>query len=169
MDYEYKKILADLNKGLKEIEIVRQDPEKFIYEYFAEITRQVDLRRETLIEEIHQYSSGLIQKIAHLKEDYMAKSKKFTSDTKNLDEVRCKISNLNVSLESDGIKQERSKEINELMQPLLAQYKLESEGKKLYKLETSEVKLEALFGSLTTLDSEIKKVKVSISRLRILD
>jgi len=70
---------------------------------------------------------------------------------------------------TDGIKQERSKEINELMQPLLAQYKLESEGKKLYKLETSEVKLEALFGSLTTLDSEIKKVKVSISRLRILD
>jgi len=56
---DYNKIIQDLNKNLKEIESIRTDPENYISEYFGELTRQVDLRRETLIEDIHKYSERL--------------------------------------------------------------------------------------------------------------
>jgi len=56
---EYITIIQDLNKNMKEIEAIRNDPENYISEYFGELKRQVDLRRETLtlkIEDIHKYS-----------------------------------------------------------------------------------------------------------------
>jgi hypothetical protein len=43
------KIIQDLNKSLKEIETIRNSPDDYIAEYFGELTRQVDLRRETMI------------------------------------------------------------------------------------------------------------------------
>jgi len=72
---EYNEIIQDLNKNLKEIEAIRKDPENYISEYFGELTRQVDLRRETLIEDIHKYSDELIQKIEKLKQECLAKSR----------------------------------------------------------------------------------------------
>ncbi len=57
-----------MNKKLKETVAIRNDPENYIYEYFGELTRQVDLRRETLIEGINTYSDKLIQKIGGQKE-----------------------------------------------------------------------------------------------------
>jgi hypothetical protein len=72
---EYHVILRELNENLKEIEAIRKDPENYIHEYFRELTRQVDLRRETLIEDIHKYSDELIQKIEKLKQECLAKSR----------------------------------------------------------------------------------------------
>ncbi len=74
----YNKIIQVLNENLKEIETIRKDPEDYIDEYFGELTRQVDLRRETLIEEIIKYSDELIQKILKLKQGCVAKSKEET-------------------------------------------------------------------------------------------
>lgn len=60
---DYKKTIEDLNKTLKEIETMRHDPENYIAEYFSELTRQVDLRRETLIDDIQKYSEQIIHSI----------------------------------------------------------------------------------------------------------
>ncbi len=71
---DYYKIIQDLKKNLKEIELIRKDPEDYIAEYFGELTRQVDLRRDTLIGDIHKYSDELIQKIEKLKQECLVKS-----------------------------------------------------------------------------------------------
>ncbi len=63
----------------------------FITEYFGELSRQVDLRRETLIEDIHKYSDELIQKIEKLKQDCVAKSNEETKITDVLDTTKAKI------------------------------------------------------------------------------
>jgi len=47
----YKKAVDGLNRGFNEL---KNDPSCFIYEYFAKITRQVDIRGETLIDDINQ-------------------------------------------------------------------------------------------------------------------
>jgi len=57
---DYQKIIQDLNNNFKETEAIQKDPENYISDYFGELTRQVDLRRETLIEDIHKYSDELI-------------------------------------------------------------------------------------------------------------
>jgi len=164
---DYNKIIRDLNKNLKEIETIRKDPENYISEYFGELTRQVDLRRETLIEDIHKYSDELIQKIERLKQDCVAKSNEETKITDVLDTAKAKINDLNLmfnSLEIDDIKleeinsQKKSKEIKDLVRPALNQYMLELQCKKYYKLVTNEIKLEDFFGSLSCFDN--KKVSI---------
>ena len=50
--HDLKKIVKDLNISLKEIELIRADPSNFIYEYFKELNRQVDIRRDTIIHEV---------------------------------------------------------------------------------------------------------------------
>ena len=74
------------------------------------MTRQVDLRRETLVEEIHEYSDELVQeKIERLKQDCVAKSKEASGSTNDLDTIKAKMNELNStfnSLQIDDIKLE---------------------------------------------------------------
>jgi len=166
----YQKIIQDLNKNLKEMEAIRNDPENYIPEYFGELTRQVDLRRDTLIGDIHKYSDELIQKIEKLKQECLVKSKEATK-IKDLATIKAKMNELNSmfnSLEIDDIKLEeimskkKSKELNELMGPVLKQCKYELQGKKYYKLLTNEFKFEDIFGTLSCSDFYTDSMKVNI-------
>jgi len=168
---EYKKIIQDLNGNLREIETIQKDPENYIFEYFGELTRQVDLRRENVIRDIHKYSDELIQKIEKLKQDCVAKSKETTKITEVLETIKPKMNDLNSmfnSLEIDDIKlkeiisKKQLKELSDLMGPGLKKYKFDLQGQKYYNLSTSEMKLEDAFGSLNSFDYDIDKMRVTI-------
>jgi hypothetical protein len=66
---ESRKIIDALNKEFNEIESIHKDPENYISEHCYELNRQVDLKRETMIKDIHEHSDSLIQKIALLKKN----------------------------------------------------------------------------------------------------
>ena len=53
------------------------------------------------------------------------------------------------------LSKKRSKEVSELLEPVLEKYKLELQGNKEYTLTASEIKVENIFGSLKI---EIKKL-----------
>jgi len=168
---DYKWIIQELNENFKEIEAIRNDPEDYIDEYFSELTRQVDMRRETLIEDIHIYSNRLILKIEKLKQDCVAKSRETTKITDDLDTIKAKINDLNSmfnSLEIDDIKleeimsQKKSKEISDLNGPVFEHYKFQLQGNRYYKLITKETKLEDIFGSLGGFDCDIDNMKVNV-------
>ncbi len=59
--------------------------------------------------------------------------------------------------------QMKSKELSDLMRPVLEKYKLELQGKKYYKFATNEIKLENIFGSLSCFDFDIDNMKVNIN------
>ncbi len=108
-----------------------------------------------MIDNINKYSDELIQKIEKLKQECVAKSKEATTITQDLEEIKAKMNELNSmfnSLEIDDINlkeiitKKKSKELSELMEPVLKQYKFELQGKKYYKLLTNEFKLEYVFG-----------------------
>jgi len=145
------KIIQDLNNKLKEMEAIRKDPENYISEYFGELTRQVDLRRETLIEDIHKYSDELIQKIEKLKQDCVSKSKEPMIASEN-----------KLSEKKTQLTKKKSKEPSDLREPSLKQYKFELQGKKYYKFVGSEMKLENVFGSLSCFDYDIDNIRVTI-------
>jgi len=178
----YKKIIEDLNKKLKEAETIRQQPEYYIDEYFGELTHQVDLRRETLIEDIHNYSNELIQKIEKLKQECVAKSKKAANTTESIDSIKTKLNQLNSMFESlamddlmheEIVLQKRSKEVGELIKPVVDKYKFDLQGNKYYKLNKFQVKLEEVFGTLDCTDHEtdnfdIKNKKVIFLLLNLI-
>jgi len=168
---EYHDILRELNENFNEIEAIRKDPENYIFEYFGELTIQVDLRRETLIEDIHNYSDELIQeKIEKLKKDCVAKSKEARNITKDLATIKVKMNELNSafnSLQIDDTKlneimsKQKSKELSQLMGPVLKRYKFKVQGKKYHKLLTNKIKLEDAFGSLGCFVNETDNIYVN--------
>jgi len=88
-----------------------------------------------------------------------------TKITEVLETIKPKMNDLHSmfnSLVIDDIKHEeimskkKLKELGDLMGPVLNQYKLELQGKKYYKLSTSEMKLEKAFGSLNCFDYDMK-------------
>ena len=60
---ECKKEVEEAYEILDKIKNVEKDPENYIYNYFENIKRQVDLRREVLKDEIKNYSDSLIQSL----------------------------------------------------------------------------------------------------------
>jgi len=140
---DYNKIIQNLNNNLKEIEAIRKDPKNYVGEYFGELTRQVDLRRETLIEDIHKYSDELIQKIEKLKQDCVAKSKEAIKTSEVM------------------MSENKSEELNDLMGPVLKRFKFEQQGKKYYKLVINEIRLEDVFGTFCCFDYDIDNIKVN--------
>jgi hypothetical protein len=161
--------MLPLNRGFNEL---KNDPSCFIYEYFAEISRQVDIRRETLFDDINQFSNKLIKKIEKLKEECM--SKKTKNDTigaieSQLDQLNSTVSSFDIDdfkLEDDMSKK-ASKEIDrlKLTQLALKQYKLDLRGGQCYKLVIRDIKLclENMFGSLVSFDYDLENIKVNIA------
>jgi len=156
---ETKKRLEDLNKQFREIENFRNEPEYFIDEYFVELTRQIDLRKERLFESIALHSELMIKQIEEWKSEVLTRVKE--NDTrineKRADECKERLGQLNsmfASLEIDNIKmeeityQKESKKLEELLKRMAEEYKGEMLGGKTFELKTNNIKMEEVFGTL---------------------
>ena len=89
-----KNVIEAANKNVTLINKVEQDSEGYIYDYFEDIKRQVDLRRENLKEEIDTYSDKTIKSIKEIQNNYIKLSKektdikiKIENSKKELDEL----------------------------------------------------------------------------------
>jgi hypothetical protein len=80
---ECKNVIIEAQSNLTQLEVLDKDPESFIYEYFEDIKRKVDLRRETLKLRIDNSSDDIIQSIEKTKASCVELSKtvdKLTAD-----------------------------------------------------------------------------------------
>ena len=133
---ESKKLVEDLNKQFRAIETFRNDPEYFIDEYFVELTRQVDLRRERLFESIGLHSDLMVQQIGEWKSGLLTRAKENSTriDEERTKECKARLNKLNsmfASLDIDNIKmeeitnQKESKELSELLKEMAKEYEEE--------------------------------------------
>ena len=60
---EYKVEIQKANENVEKIESLRKNSESYIYEYFEDLNRQFDIRKEDLKEKIDKYYDKLIQSI----------------------------------------------------------------------------------------------------------
>jgi hypothetical protein len=83
---ECKKVIVEAQSNLAQIEVLDKDPEFFIYNYFEEIKRKVDLRREEFKLKIDISSDDIIQSIEKTKASCVELSKtvdKLTGEIEN--------------------------------------------------------------------------------------
>jgi len=168
---ESKKLIEDLNKQFREIETFQNEPEYFIDEYFVELTRQVDLRRERLFESIGLHSELLIKQIEEWKGGVLTRAKENGTgiDEKEAEECKERLGQLNsmfASLEIDNIKmeeiwyQKESKELEELLKQMTEGYKGEILGGKTFELKTNDIKMEKVFGKLQMWDDYLVQMQI---------
>jgi hypothetical protein len=108
---------------LYELKSLKNSHEGFIYAYFENIKRDVDLRRERLKQEIDQCSDTVLEEIEKLKSEFMMTSTAIDKEPMQINEV------MNVDEQ-------------------LREFKCSLLGKKVYSFEFDEINIRQSFGHI---------------------
>lgn len=88
---ECKKEIENAKENIIKIDSLEKNAENYIFEYFEDIKRQVDLRREDLKSRIDQYSDETIQSIERSKSSYIKLSKEVNRIATNIDKSKTEL------------------------------------------------------------------------------
>ena len=102
---ECKVEIQKANENVDKIESLRKNSEIYIYEYFEDIKRQVDIRRENLKNQTDEYSAEVIESIEKSQLNYIQLSKEANVITANIYKSKREL--------ADFIKQFDTLDINE--------------------------------------------------------
>ena len=152
---ECKNEIRKANESLEKLETLQRNSECYIYEYFEDIKRQVDIRREDLKDKIDKYSDEVIQTIEKAQLDCIKLSKEANEISVNIEESKKELDDFIQqfdTLEADHIKFESIKQgvtcINENFQSILAEYNDSLLDYNEYFFNFEEISIEEVFGSL---------------------
>ncbi len=156
-------LLEDLNKKMNEVEFIRKEKENFLYEYFSEITREVDLRRDTLIRDIEEYSNEIIEKINKLRQECLeSSSRQLKAAEVVLDACKLEMNEQRDKLDSFEMYDKKfeevlskSKALQEKLELEINKYKFELQGNKSYWLESKKIKINEVFGSIAIFNYDL--------------
>jgi hypothetical protein len=160
----YEECKLEINEAkdqIQKIEILKKDPENYIFEYFEELKRQVDLRREELKLELDNYSDEIIQSIESAKDNCIKLSKESKRLSTEIEESKEDLTKLIDRFDTFEIDEKKFEEIRQSLSILngdmsrkLSEYKDSIIGEKDYTFEFKEIDIKGLFGSF----KEVEKV-----------
>jgi hypothetical protein len=75
MENKESEYMSITSENISFMETLEKNAELYIYEYFEDIKRKVDLRREDLIERIHNCSEEIIKSVESTQQKYLKMSK----------------------------------------------------------------------------------------------
>ncbi len=150
MLFSSEDILEDIQRRLREIDVILADPDSYVYDYFEEIKRQVDLRRENLKQEIDEYSDEIIQTI-NQKQRGLAYSKGMWSEIE-LDSAKTEILDLLEVCDPSDCDVPTLLQINSKLNARLEKYKFALTGNKDYEFKLNTSSIEKIFGSFTEVE-----------------
>ena len=85
---ECKIEIQKATENVTKIEELEKNSESYIYEYFEDIKREVDIRREKLKTDVDKYSNEVIQSIENTQLNYMKLSKQASQISKKIGESK---------------------------------------------------------------------------------
>lgn len=157
-----RSILLDESKTFaKRIEFIETNSEDYINEYFDNVTRDVDLRREGVKAKIDTYSDELIESLKKSREDCIKVSKETNQITAIIEKTKAKLNKIINQMETLNIDYEKTKILNgEYIALKDGFYKNLDEYKKLitgniYLLKLYEYPAKDIFGELEVLSKYV--------------
>lgn len=164
-----QRTINEARQALIEIKAMSADFENFFFDHFEKLKNEVDLRRETVLAKVHEYSDNLIQTIEKSRTDCMKVSRKVNqlteeiqNSSKELDELLKQFDTLNIDEKKfESIKSSAStlKENIYIMRVKLKESLLIDND---YELRVGDERIETqigrIFGSLKN-PQDFKKVK----------
>jgi len=151
---ECKTEINEAKMNIQMIESLDKDPENFIYEFFEELKRQVDLRREKLKLEIDNNSDEIIQSIESAKDNCIKLSTESKRLNTEIENSKNEVTELTDDFDTFEIDNEKFEDIRKHLTILngnlsrkLSEYKDSIIGGKEYTFEFKEIDIKSLFGS----------------------
>ena len=150
---ECKKVIGEAQKDVAQIESIDKDPENYIYEYFEDIKRQVDLRREDLKERIDKYSDETIESINKAQINCQELAKKVNKLSKDFEDSKMKLNEQIEQFDTFKISEQKFQEIKENVSDLkskfnemLTEFKSSLINDKEYTFRFEDVLISKVFG-----------------------
>ena len=130
-----------------------KNSEGYIYEYFEDIKRQVDIRREDLKMKIDKYSDEVIQSIKRNQVNYIKLSKQVNQISTEIEQSKIELDDYVKRFDTFGIGDEKSEAIkqrvvgvNEKFDKIILDYNNALIGNKKYSLRFNEIPIADMFG-----------------------
>jgi len=137
-----KREITDAKNNIQKLENLQKYPENYIFEYFEELKRQVDLRREELKLKLDNCSDEIIQSIEITKEDCIKLSKETKRYSTEIQQSNEKLTKLIDRFDTFDIDEKKFEEIRQSLSILnggltrtLIEYKDSMIGEKEYTFE----------------------------------
>ena len=152
---EMKKTLSDINEFVDQLNFKAKEFSSTHFEYFSNLKRLIDLRRESLILKIHEISDEMIKKVEHADDSFKKAANKvlshdilfdYSQEENDLNEIF-----RNCDIQIDALNQQKIQNTKRLAEIIskLSQFKLFEENLNKNKFEPDTfIFTSNLFGSL---------------------
>jgi hypothetical protein len=153
-DSEYMSITSE---NLSDVETLGKNAETYIYGYFEDIKRKVDLRREDLMERIHNYSDEIIKSIENTQSECLKMSKEVNQLKLEIENSKKNLNELINRFNLFDKKQKSVAVINESYSKVLEEYKESLLGYNKYSFDFNEIDIKDAFGYFSETAKVISK------------
>ena len=150
---ECKKEIEDAKKNLFKIGLLEKNAENYIYDYFEDIKRQVDIRREDLKFKIDKYSDEIIKSVEMNQMNYIRLSKEIDEIRTNIEKSKEELNKSMLQFDTLEFNDEKFKDIkasvafvNQEFHKILAKYQDSLIGNTKFSFEFKELPIEDIFG-----------------------
>jgi DNA repair ATPase RecN len=152
---ECKKVIKTAHRRVAKIETLEKNSEGYIYEYFEDIKRQVDIRREDLKMKIDKYSDEVIQSIEGAQVNYIKISKQINQISTNIEQHKKELDDYVKRFDTfyiDDKKFEAIKQgvvgLNGIFHKIIFDYNKALIGNQKYSFRFDEIPIADIFGRL---------------------
>jgi len=108
---ECKKELENAKENEVKIELLKKNAEKYIYDYFEDIKRQVVIRRDDLKIKIDNYSDEIIKSLELNQKNYRKLSKEVNKITENIEKSKKDLNELSAQFDTLEFNDKKFKDI----------------------------------------------------------
>ncbi len=150
---ECSKEIENAKEKMAKVELLEQNAENYIYEYFENIKRQVDIRREDLKLKIDTYSDEIIISVKMNQINFIKISKQVNEMTTVIEKSKNELKKLIIQFDTLEFNDKKFDDIkasvavvNKEFHKILDEYQDSLIGNKKYTLEFKELPKEDIFG-----------------------
>jgi len=151
-----KKEIDDAKERVAKIRLLEKNAENYISEYFEDIKRQVDIRREDLKFKIDNYSNLIIKSVELNQIKYIKLSKEVNEITENIEKSKKEFDKLTSRFDTLEFNDKKFEDIkasvavvNQEFHKILAEYQDSLIGNKKYTFDFKESRVDEIFGQIT--------------------
>ena len=152
---ECKAVIKTVHEKVAKIEMLEKNSEVYIYDYFEDIKRKVDIRREDLKMKIDKYSDEVIQSIEGTQVNYIKISKQVNQISTNIEQSKKELDDYVKRFDTFDINDSKFEAIkqgvvvvNGKFDKIILDYNNALIGNKEYSFRFDEIPIADIFGRL---------------------
>ena len=153
---ECMKEIEDAKENVVKIEFLEKNAENYIYDYFEDVKRQVDIRREDLKFKIDKYSDEIIKSVEMNQMNYIKLSNEINEIRSNIEKSKEKLNKSIIQFDTLEFNDKKFEDIktsvavvNQEFHKILAEYQDSLIGNTKYTFKFKELPIEYIFGRVT--------------------